>query len=89
MPETTADRDRPDADERPSPGASNPGEPGYEGDVTVGDDGYEASATAEAVDEMDERVGLEDPEPVIEGDPEPSGSASANPADTEGESPSG
>ena len=37
--------DRPDDDEtptRPSPGASGPGEPGYEGDATVGDEGAAA-----------------------------------------------
>ena len=42
--------DRPDQDDdtaiRPSPGASGPGEPGYEGDATVGDEG--ASAGDEA-----------------------------------------
>ena len=32
-----------DPDARPSPGASGPGEPGYEGEVTVGDDGAESS----------------------------------------------
>jgi hypothetical protein len=26
-------------DQRPSPGASDPGEPGYDGEVNVGDDG--------------------------------------------------
>jgi len=31
-------------DPRPSPGASDPGEPGYEGEVTVGDDGFEGLA---------------------------------------------
>ena len=31
-------------DQRPSPGASDPGEPGYEGEVTVGDDGFEGLA---------------------------------------------
>ncbi len=29
-------------DQRPSPGASGPGEPGYDGETTVGDDGFEA-----------------------------------------------
>ena len=28
-----------DPDAQPSPGASGPGEPGYEGEVTVGDEG--------------------------------------------------
>jgi hypothetical protein len=28
-------------DDRPSPGASDPGEPGYDGETTVGDDGFE------------------------------------------------
>ncbi len=28
-----------DPDARPSPGASGPGEPGYEGEATVGDEG--------------------------------------------------
>lgn len=32
---------RSDREDRPSPGASGPGEPGYEGEVTVGDDGFE------------------------------------------------
>ncbi len=31
---------------RPSPGASGPGEPGYEGDVTVGDEGAAAGPEA-------------------------------------------
>ena len=31
---------------RPSPGASGPGEPGYEGDVTVGDEGAAAGLEA-------------------------------------------
>ena len=35
--------DRPEDDDdialRPSPGASGPGEPGYDGEVTVGDEG--------------------------------------------------
>ena len=35
------DDDRPDNETRPSPGASDPGEPGYDGAVTVGDDGFE------------------------------------------------
>ena len=32
-------------DQRPSPGASDPGEPGYEGETTVGDDGFEGLHT--------------------------------------------
>jgi len=31
-------------DQRPSPGASDPGEQGYDGEVTVGDDGSEGLA---------------------------------------------
>lgn len=31
-----------DPDAQPSPGASGPGEPGYEGDVTVGDEAHPA-----------------------------------------------
>jgi hypothetical protein len=31
---------------RPSPGASGPGEPGYEGDATVGDEGAAAGDEA-------------------------------------------
>ena len=31
---------------RPSPGASGPGEPGYEGDATVGDEGATAGDEA-------------------------------------------
>jgi len=41
--------DRPDHDDtavRPSPGASGPGEPGYEGDATVGDEGAAAGPEA-------------------------------------------
>ncbi|HEV3398454.1 MAG TPA: hypothetical protein VG693_04105 [Actinomycetes bacterium] len=41
--------DRPDDDDtaiRSTPGASNPGEPGYEGDVAVGDEGAAAGAEA-------------------------------------------
>lgn len=45
-PERDAERD-PDA--RPSPGASGPGEPGYEGEATVGDDG--AAANPESFDD--------------------------------------
>jgi hypothetical protein len=35
-------------DERPSPGASDPGEPGYDGETTVGDDGFEGLDPDEA-----------------------------------------
>ena len=43
--------DRPEVDDddtalRPSPGASGPGEPGYEGEVTVGDEGAVAGDEA-------------------------------------------
>ncbi len=41
MSDPQQDDDRPDPDDRPSPGASGPGEPGYEGETTVGDDGFE------------------------------------------------
>jgi hypothetical protein len=44
--------DQPEDDDtaiRPSPGASSPGEPGYEGDVAVGDEG--AAAGPEAYDD--------------------------------------
>jgi hypothetical protein len=40
-PTPTDPDDLPDPDERPSPGASDPGEPGYDGRVTVGDDSVE------------------------------------------------
>ena len=36
-----SDAEEHDRDDRDSPGASSPGEPGYEGEVTVGDDGFE------------------------------------------------
>jgi hypothetical protein len=89
MSETSTDRDDPPT----APGASGPGEPGYEGEVTVGDDALEGDAAAEAVDAMDQRLGMEDPSPVIGTDPEPEGdgegTASANPATTDGEAPSG
>ncbi|MDQ3642590.1 MAG: hypothetical protein M3450_14270 [Actinomycetota bacterium] len=41
--------ERPDDDDtavRSSPGASGPGEPGYEGDATVGDEGAAAGPEA-------------------------------------------
>ncbi len=41
--------DRPDDDDtaiRFSPGASDPGEPGYEGDVAIGDEGAAAGPEA-------------------------------------------
>ena len=38
--------DADDAALRPSPGASGPGEPGYEGEATVGDEGAAAGPEA-------------------------------------------
>ena len=40
---------RDDTTIRPSPGASSPGEPGYEGDVALGDEG--AAAGPESYDD--------------------------------------
>jgi hypothetical protein len=46
-------------DQKPSPGASDPGEPGYEGEVTVGDDGFEGipeeAAGADAAEQGEDR----------------------------------
>ena len=44
MPDRPQDHD--DTSIRPSPGASGPGEPGYEGDATVGDEGATAGDEA-------------------------------------------
>lgn len=97
-PDPPEDRDPDRGATRPgaSPGASGPGTPGYNGEVTVGDDGGDAGAddlVRDAVDDMDQRQGLDDPGRVAEAtspdDDDPGADRVANPSAVEGEAPTG